>query len=172
MMNVRVRRCRTKKIGVATGPEQISYPANPAKALLENKKRGRSSPPHYSPATAPAVPSTVATMGGQMDGEQNGIMNGQGAILKAGAGSAQPYLSSSAQPTLRSEQTNTYTSAPPSSGSSSLSPAFENHHTEARRAPRASMYGPHTSSLGKSTGVVSSATWESQKVEHDGAAST
>lgn len=36
MMNVRVRRCRTKKIGVATGPEQITYPATP-KAIAVNR---------------------------------------------------------------------------------------------------------------------------------------
>lgn len=41
MMNVRVRRCRTKKIGVATGHEQLTYPANATttpKAIAANKK--------------------------------------------------------------------------------------------------------------------------------------
>lgn len=37
MMNVRVRRCRTKKIGVATGPEQITYPSKKTKATATNK---------------------------------------------------------------------------------------------------------------------------------------
>lgn len=37
MMNVRVRRCRTKKIGVATGPEQITYPTKKSKATAMNK---------------------------------------------------------------------------------------------------------------------------------------
>lgn len=39
MMNVRVRRCRTKKIGLATGPEQITYPESQSfpKALAVNR---------------------------------------------------------------------------------------------------------------------------------------
>lgn len=44
MMNVRVRRCRTKKIGLATGPEQITYPESSQstpKALSANRA-GRS----------------------------------------------------------------------------------------------------------------------------------
>ena len=36
MMNVRVRRCRIKKIGVAAGPEQIAYPAFFPKAIEAN----------------------------------------------------------------------------------------------------------------------------------------
>lgn len=45
MMNVRVRRCRTKKIGLATGLEQITYPEVQAtpKALAVNQRTGRSS---------------------------------------------------------------------------------------------------------------------------------
>lgn len=41
MMNVRVRRCRTKKIGVATGPEEITYPSTTPKAIAANRGGGR-----------------------------------------------------------------------------------------------------------------------------------
>ena len=40
MMNVRVRRCRTKKIGVATGPGQITF-ANFPKAIEVNVPKVR-----------------------------------------------------------------------------------------------------------------------------------
>ncbi|CAM9115440.1 unnamed protein product, partial [Scytosiphon promiscuus] len=53
MMNVRVRRCRTKKIGLATGPEQITYPDSSSqacpKALTANSS-GRASRSSASPA--------------------------------------------------------------------------------------------------------------------------
>lgn len=61
MMNVRVRRCRTKKIGLATGPEQITYPESSQstpKALAANRT-GRSATARQGggrPATASSSP--------------------------------------------------------------------------------------------------------------------
>lgn len=59
MMNVRVRRCRTKKIGVATGPEEITYPATTPKAIAANRVGVRPGPgpqarltPHVRTASA------------------------------------------------------------------------------------------------------------------------
>lgn len=53
MMNVRVRRCRTKKIGLATGPEQITYPSSTPKALALNRAKAARSR-DCSPATSPS----------------------------------------------------------------------------------------------------------------------
>lgn len=60
MMNVRVRRCRTKKIGVATGPEQITYPSATPKAIAVNRPRPRPAP------QARLAPASSATFGGAM----------------------------------------------------------------------------------------------------------
>lgn len=49
MMNVRVRRCRTKKIGVATGPEQITYPSTTPKAIEANRTGTNLSPEPRGP---------------------------------------------------------------------------------------------------------------------------
>ncbi|CAM9266252.1 unnamed protein product [Ectocarpus sp. 13 AM-2016] len=65
MMNVRVRRCRTKKIGLATGPEEITYTAAgkaTPKALAANRVGGRSS--SSSSIAAPASSSKQEGGGG------------------------------------------------------------------------------------------------------------
>ncbi|CAN0265893.1 unnamed protein product [Ascophyllum nodosum] len=51
MMNVRVRRCRTKKIGVATGPRQITF-ADVPKAIEANMPQVRSSYCRADPGAA------------------------------------------------------------------------------------------------------------------------
>ncbi|CAM9756564.1 unnamed protein product, partial [Ectocarpus sp. 4 AP-2014] len=70
MMNVRVRRCRTKKIGLATGPEEITYTAAgkaTPKALAANRVVGRSSSSSSTAAAAPAS-STKQEGGGGASG--------------------------------------------------------------------------------------------------------
>lgn len=85
MMNVRVRRCRTKKIGVATGPEEITYPATTPKAIAANRVGARPGPQArgvttshvrttsassatFCGAMAPRQKVEAGTAGGRMEG--------------------------------------------------------------------------------------------------------
>ncbi|CAM9857381.1 unnamed protein product [Ectocarpus sp. 12 AP-2014] len=71
MMNVRVRRCRTKKIGLATGPEEITYTAAgkaTPKALAANRVVGRSSISSSTAAAAAPASSTKQEGGGGASG--------------------------------------------------------------------------------------------------------
>lgn len=74
MMNVRVRRCRTKKIGVATGPEQLSYPAKKPKAMAMNRDCPSPRPaPARSPNRSP--PSTSRNNESKFHNDQSNTAN-------------------------------------------------------------------------------------------------
>lgn len=116
MMNVRVRRCRTKKIGVATGPEEITYPATTPKAIAANRIGVRPGPgsqtrvtPHVRTTSASSatfcgamIPrqkveagTRPAAGGGAMTARKNGGGNGGGDGGRPGVRSVRTGPSSS-----------------------------------------------------------------------------
>lgn len=110
-MNVRVRRCRTKKIGVATGPEQITYPPTAPKAILANKADEK---PISQARLALTLPSSFrGAMVPRQDGGGGGrptgvlgsrlLLNGETGSCARGAHSSSSTLRID-QPPLREEQ--------------------------------------------------------------------